>query len=249
MVDLLPTGNRIHRLPVGFTGGLLDGIADTVLDCSADLQNAVGAPLVDQPVEIAQVAAQNLNLRQLTSVLTDAAQAKAFAFLRPIVQRDLADDVGEEVAELLIVAAVFCSDLTVQASIDHFVGLGVAGGFAFFFFHSVTIFLSFFWSCFTRASWLPARLRFRPDRAGPLDKDFVFQKRKFSKGPSLPKYPQCRSYARYLDRIFRLPTPRCAGPLSGAPTAPSSSARVLPRCPGKGSGEVSTVGCIHLWRE
>ena len=76
----------------------------------------------DQPVEAAQIASADFNIREGRTVLAKAAQTETLGFFRTVIQRKLADDVRKEVAELLIVAAVLSLHLTVQTAADHFVG-------------------------------------------------------------------------------------------------------------------------------
>ena len=95
--------------------------------------------LLDQPVEAAQLAAGDLDLRQRRAVLTDASEPQSLALLRAVVDRDLADDGRKEVTELLIIAAVFRSHLTVQAAFDHLIGMGITGDAGFVSCHSFTV--------------------------------------------------------------------------------------------------------------
>ena len=125
-------------------GSLLNCIAYTVLDCRADFQNAVRTPLFNQPVEAAKLIACNINLRQARTVLPEPAQAKPFDFLCAVIHRDFTDDVGQEVAELLVIAAVAALHFTVKTAIHDFEGLRIIGVTFFIFFHSITFLILFF---------------------------------------------------------------------------------------------------------
>ena len=142
--NLFPTGNLIHCAAVRVVGGLLDCIAHTVLDCRADFQNAVRTPLLNQPVEAAKLIAGNINLRQARTVLPEPAQAKPLDLLRAVIHRNFADDVRQEVAELLVIAAVAALHFTVKTAIHDFEGFGITGVICFIFFHSITFLILFF---------------------------------------------------------------------------------------------------------
>lgn len=138
-VNLLPPGHGIYGLPLRGMGGLLDRVADFVFDNRADFQDAVRAPLVDQPVEGTELTAADFNLRQGCAVLPDASQPQPFGFFGSVIQCDLTDDIREEVAELLIVTAILCSHLDKQTAVDHLVRMGIVWNAAFVFCHSFTV--------------------------------------------------------------------------------------------------------------
>ena len=94
--DFLPARYLVDGLMLRVLRRQLDRVSDAVMNALADFQNAVGAPLVDQPVETAEFAAADLDLGQWSAIAAKAAEPELFAFLNAIVQRDLADDVREE---------------------------------------------------------------------------------------------------------------------------------------------------------
>ena len=92
-VNLLPPGHGIYGLPLRGMGGLLDRVADFVFDNRTDFQDAVRAPLVDQPVEGTELTAADFNLWQSCAVLPNASQPQPFGFFGSVIQCDLTEDV------------------------------------------------------------------------------------------------------------------------------------------------------------
>ena len=94
--DFLPARYLVDGLMLRVLRRQLDCVSDAVVNALAGFQNAVGAPLVNQPVEAAEFAAADLNFGQWRAIAVETAEPELFAFLNAIVRCDLADDVREE---------------------------------------------------------------------------------------------------------------------------------------------------------
>ena len=99
-IDFLPPGHMILCELFGVLRGRLDVVAQLILAPLTDLDDALRAPLVEKPVEVAQIGAVYLDRRERTPIGMNTAEHQRLFRHRAVVDRFLADDTRDEVADL-----------------------------------------------------------------------------------------------------------------------------------------------------
>ena len=116
-VDLPPAGNGVDRLVLRMPRRGLGGVAHVLLGAFADLQNAVHAPQVREPVEGGQLGGVNFDLRQLPAAFVETRKGDPGVCLHPVILGDLSGDARSEVAELLPLGLSPGEDPPLQAAL------------------------------------------------------------------------------------------------------------------------------------
>ncbi len=101
-VYLLPPGHGVDGFPQGMFCRVLDGVAHSLLDVFANLQNAVHAPVRRQPVEECQLLSRDFDFRQLPAVLVGTPELDPGVRFRAVIQGDFLGDIRREVTQLLL---------------------------------------------------------------------------------------------------------------------------------------------------
>ena len=99
-IDFLPAGHMILCELFGILRGRLDVVAQLILAPLTDLDDALCAPLIEEPVEVAQIGAVYLDRRERTSVGMNTAEHQRLFRHRAIIDRFLAGDTRDEITDL-----------------------------------------------------------------------------------------------------------------------------------------------------